>query len=206
MSPEHTTTDLQRVAAIRRGDEDAFEALVDAQSRVLRSVAQAHCPGGSAEDVVQETWTTFLGALDRYEGRSSLRTYLIGICLNLARARGRKDRAESPLLEGPTVNPDRFQPDDAVWGGHWAAPPHEWPNSPEKAYLGKELGRKLQEAVDQLPEAQREVLVLRDVEGLSGEEACNILGVKDTHARVLLHRARAKVRAILEEYLGGRGA
>src|SRR5262249_28011258 len=151
---------LQRLAAIRNGDESAFEALVDEHHRVLHSLARAHCQAASVEDVVQETWATFLTAVDRFEGRSSLRTSLIGICLNVARAKGRRERAEARPPEGPTVASARFLPEGHVWAGHWAGEPMAWPDTPERSYLGAELRRRLQEALDHLPPAQREVLVL----------------------------------------------
>lgn len=157
-----------------------------------------------AEEVVQDAWLTLLQSLVRFEYRSSLRTWLLGIVVNLARSRARAERRSHPLPEGadtPSVDPSRFLPaDHPRWPHHWAAEPVPW-TTPEEALLAGETRRIILEAVDALPPAQREVLVLRDIEGIPAAEACNILGLTDTHQRVLLHRARSRVRAAVERYL-----
>jgi len=156
-----------------------------------------------AEEVVQEAWLVVLRDLDRFDGRSSLRTWVLGIVLNLARSRARAERRSVPLPfddGGPVVDRARFLPPDARWPGHWALGPLPWPG-PEEALLAAETRDVMLGAIIALPPAQREVLVLRDVEGLDAAEACNILGLTDTNQRVLLHRARSRVRAAIEQHL-----
>jgi RNA polymerase sigma-70 factor (ECF subfamily) len=193
------------VAAIRGGDEAAFLALVEAHHAGFIRLARLWCSDAAlAEDAVQETWVTALEQLDRFAGRSSLKTWLCGILHNHARSRLRKEQRTVPLSsaetgEEPAVDPERFRPLGHRWDGHWATPPTPWRLTPEQALYSRELGGILETAIAELPAAQREVLVLRDVEGLTGEEACAILGVSENNQRVLLHRARSKLRARLEQ-------
>ena len=167
-------------------------------------VALAHIANYAvAEEVVQEAWLTVLRSLDRFERRSSLRTWVLGIVVNIARARFRVERRLVPLPEddGPTVAPSRFLPaDHPRWPHHWAIEPVPW-KTPEDDLLAEETRKIINDAIAELPPAQREVLVLRDLEGMAAADACNILGLTDTHQRVLLHRARARVRNALERYL-----
>jgi RNA polymerase sigma-70 factor (ECF subfamily) len=156
-----------------------------------------------AEEVVQETWVTALGQLARYQGRSSLKTFLCSILHNLARGRRRAEARTVPLSslapeDEPAVDPDRFSPAGHRWEGHWATPPTPWPRSPEDAVACQQLRARLEAAIAELPDAQRDVVLLCDVEGLSGDEACAVLAISGANQRVLLHRARAKLRAILE--------
>lgn len=166
-------------------------------------LALAHIDNhASAEEIVQEAWLTVVRSLDRFEGRSTLRTWVLGIVVNLARSRRRAERRLVPLsAEGdPVVEPTRFLPaDHPRWPHHWATEPIPW-RTPEDALLAAESRRVIDEAIAALPPVQREVLVLRDVEGLAAAETCNILGLTDTNQRVLLHRARARVRQALERY------
>lgn len=156
-----------------------------------------------AEEIVQEAWLTVLRSLDRYEGRSPLRTWVLGIVINLARSRARVERRSLPLssqLDGPVVDPSRFyDANHPRWPHHWAEAPIAW-RTPEDELLARETRSVILGAIDALPESQRDVLVLRDIEGLTGTEVCNILGLTGTHQRVLLHRARSRVRAALERY------
>jgi RNA polymerase sigma-70 factor (ECF subfamily) len=189
---------------IRRGDERVFTELVQSWSGVMLRVALVRVGSRSiAEEVVQEAWLTMLRDLDRFERRSSLRTWVLGIVVNLARSRARAERRSVALSDddgGPVVGSARFHPSDAGrWPGHWALGPVPWP-TPEDALLAGETREVILEAVVALPPAQREVLVLRDLEGLSAVEACNVLGLSDTNQRVLLHRARSRVRNALERY------
>ena len=158
-----------------------------------------------AEEVVQEAWLTVLRSLDRFEGRSSLRTWVLGIVVNLARSRARSERRSTALSEpgGPVVHSDRFlAADHPRWPHHWATEPVTWA-TPERELLAGESRKVILDAIDALPAAQREVLVLRDLEGVAAADVCNILGLTDTHQRVLLHRARSRVRHALERYFAG---
>jgi RNA polymerase sigma-70 factor (ECF subfamily) len=155
-----------------------------------------------AEEVVQEAWLTVLRSLDRFEGRSSLRTWVLGIVVNLARSRARAERRSIALLDsgGPAVDSLRFlAADHPRWPHHWATEPLTW-GTPEQELLAQETRKVILAAIDGLPAAQREVLVLRDLEGIAGADVCNIVGLSDTHQRVLLHRARSRVRNALERY------
>ena len=191
-------TDEELVARLRKRDEAAFAEIVRAWSPTMLRVARAHVSTqDSAAEVVQETWLAVLRGLDGFEGRSSLKTWVFRILVNLAKTRGIKEKRSSPFSsllpedEGPTVDPERFQ------DGAWSVAPTEWPDS---ALLRGEVRGLLTAAIDALPERHRAVLSLRDVEGLSSEEVCDLLDISAANQRVLLHRARAKVRAALEEY------
>lgn len=192
--------------ALRERDEAAFLKLVNQHHASLVRLARSYVKSRAvAEEVAQEAWTVVLENLDRFEGRSTIKTWLFGILVNVARARARNEGRSIPMStlgdpadEGPTVSPDRFLPEGHRWAGGWASAPVAFPAyDPAEA---AEVRRVISEAVEGLGTAQREVFILRDVEGLTGAEVCNILGVADTHQRVLLHRARAKIRAKLEGY------
>ena len=208
--PTRSTSDEALVAALRRGDEDAFRTLVDEHGHFLLRLALMHVPSRAiAEEVVQDTWLAVLNGIDRFEGRSSLRTWIAGILLNIARTRGRRERRVLPFSflarrreEGgdePAVDPDRFQSLRDSRPGEWARPPAEWA-SPEERLATEEARRILLETIAELPVRQREVIALRDISGWSAAEARNALGLSETNQRVLLHRARSKVRAALESY------
>ena len=167
-------------------------------------VALAHVDGRAvAEEVVQEAWLTVIRNIDRFERRSALRTWVLGIVVNLARSRARAERRAIPVapeLGEGVVDPSRFRPSDAArWADHWAVGPIPWA-VPEDAVLSGEAREVLLSAIAALPPAQREVLVLRDLEGAGTVETCNALGLTDTNQRVLLHRARSRVRNALEHY------
>lgn len=205
-----STKDEALVAGLRRGEEDAFRALVDEHGPFLLRLALMHVPSRAiAEEVVQDTWLAVLNGIGRFEGRSSLRTWIAGILLNIARTRTRRERRVLPFSvlarrreEGrdePAVDPDRFQSLRDSRPGAWARPPAEWA-SPEERLGTEEARRVLLEAIAELPPRQREVIALRDISGWSAAEARNALGLSETNQRVLLHRARSKVRAALESY------
>ena len=174
----------------------------------LLRVAQIYVPTRAvAEDVVQDTWIGVLNGIDRFEGRSSLKTWIFRILTNIAKTRGQREGRTVPFsaLERPEAVPeaaveaDRFlPPDHERWPGHWATKPEPWP---EDRLLATETLGIVDRAIDELPPAQRAVIGLRDVQGWSAEETCNALGVSETNQRVLLHRARSKVRRALEDYL-----
>jgi RNA polymerase sigma-70 factor, ECF subfamily len=160
----------------------------------------------AAQEVVQKTWLTALESLGRFEGRSSLRTWLYGILINVARAHARSERrmipfssleAEETAEATPAVEAELFLPEGHRWAGHWVDAPAPFP-SPESVLERAKLRSLLESVIGQLPPVQQQILVLCDVEGLTGEEVCNIVGVSGTNQRVLLHRARSKVGAILE--------
>jgi RNA polymerase sigma-70 factor, ECF subfamily len=159
-----------------------------------------------AEDVVQEAWLGVLNGIDRFEGRSSLKTWILRIVANRARTRGERESRSVPLSslaadDEPSVDPDRFfPPDHPRFPGGWSAPPEPWP---EDALLAEETLEQVRAAIEKLPPRQQEVIVLRDVEGLDADEVSQALDISPGNQRVLLHRARSKVRGELERYLGG---
>ncbi len=193
--------DLAVAERIRGGDEAAFLALVRANHAGFVRLARMWCGDDAvAEEIVQETWMAALGQLERYEGRASLKTWLSAILHNLARSKRRAESHTVPMsaLAGddePAVDPARFRPAGDRWEGHWATPPQPWP---EASLARAELRVHLERAIAALPAAQRDVVVLCDIEGLSGDEAAEVLGVSEANQRVLLHRARAKLRTALE--------
>jgi RNA polymerase sigma-70 factor, ECF subfamily len=195
--------------ALRAGDEDAFAALIDAYSPVLLRMAMTYVSTRAvAEEVVQETWLGVLRGLDRFEGRSSLKTWIFRILANRAKTRGKREKRVIPFSsavdeeEGPVIDPERFfGRDHAEYPGHWALGPTPW-GAPEKELLSGEMRKVILQAIERLPERQRQVVTLRDVEGWSSEEVRNVLAISETNQRVLLHRARAKVRSALELYFG----
>lgn len=190
--------------ALQEGDERVFCELVEQWSGIMLRLALSHVKSRAiAEEVVQDAWMTVLRSLDRFERRSAFRTWVLGIVVNLARSRVRAERRSVPLSAesgSPVLDPKRFLPSDHPrWPHHWAVEPVEW-RTPEKDLLAGETRKVILDAMDALPAAQREVLVLRDLDGLSATEVCNILGLTDTNQRVLLHRARSRVRITLERY------
>lgn len=200
--------DAQLVEGLRAGDEDAFAALLRTYGSGMLRVAQMFVSNRSvAEEVVQEAWLGVLKGIDRFEGRSSLKTWVFRIVANTAKTRGMREARSMPFsaLAGDetdeTVSPDRFLAEGERFPGHWAVPPQSWAGVPEARLLASETMDVIRRTLERLPPAQRAVLELRDIEGLSAEEVCNALDLTETNGRVLLHRARAKVRAALEEYL-----
>lgn len=187
------------------GDREAFGALVARHGSALLRFARVFLrDAAAAEEVVQDTWLAALDGLERFEGRSSFRTWLFRILANRARTRAVRDGRSIPFtaLDPPDeegVDPSRF-----AGSGHWSVPPSGWrEESPERLALLAETREVMEAAIAELPEAQRAVLVLRDVEGMETEEICNLLDVTETNQRVLLHRARTRVRAALERYMKG---
>jgi RNA polymerase sigma-70 factor, ECF subfamily len=201
-------TDEQLVAALRRGDEDAFRSVVRDWHASLLRVAQIFVPTRAlAEEVVQETWLRVLGALDRFEGRSALRTWVFRILVNTAKTRAQREGRTIPFsalqdaarIPEAAVEPERFLPDDHPrYPGHWASPPADLP---EERVLAAETREVIAAAIESLPASQRAVISLRDVEGWSSDEVCNALDLTEVNQRVLLHRARAKVRGAVEVHL-----
>jgi RNA polymerase sigma-70 factor (ECF subfamily) len=202
--------DAALLERLRRGDEDAFRALVEEHGPFLMRLVMMHVPSRAiAEEVVQDTWLAALNGLDRFEGRSMLRTWLASIALNKARTRGTREGRILPfaLLRrryeeggGTALDPDRFQGKRGERPGWWASPPVAW-EDPQSRLEANETRDVLLRAIRDLPPRQREVITLRDISGWDAEEVRNALDLSETNQRVLLHRARSKVRAALEEHL-----
>jgi RNA polymerase sigma-70 factor (ECF subfamily) len=204
-----SSEDAHVVEALRRGDEAAFAALVRRYHASFLRVALVFVPSRAvAEEVVQDTWLGVLTGIGRFESRSSLKTWIFRILANTAKTRGQREGRTLPFsalrnpagVPEPAVEPERFL-DQAHphWPGHWATPPEPW--GPEERLLAKETQAVVAAAIERLPPGQRAVISLRDVEGWDADEVCNALELTETNQRVLLHRARSKVRRALEEYL-----
>ncbi len=205
--------------ALRRGDEEAFARLVGDHHASLRRVARLYVANsGVADEVVQDTWLGVIQGIWAFEGRSSLKTWIFRILVNRARTRAARESRSARLVatlsteasaaSESSVGPEHLHPfADSSDFGQWAQPSPHPDSSPERSLLTKELRERLEAAIDTLPSNLRIVLWLRDVEGWSSEEVCNALAIQETNQRVLLHRARSRVRAALDPYLeGARGA
>jgi RNA polymerase sigma-70 factor, ECF subfamily len=199
------------IAALRRGDSDAFATLVDRHSSAMVRVAMAYVPSRAvAEDAVQETWIAVMRGIEGFEGRSSLKTWIFRILTNVAMRSGARERRSTPfsaLAEAedtgePSVDPERFLPaGHELFPGHWVIAPARWP-LPEEGLLAGEIRGVIAAAIAELPVAQRTVIALRDVEGWSSEEVCEALEISAGNQRILLHRARSRVRDAVESYYG----
>ena len=205
-APGMLPPDAELVARLRAGDQAAFAALLDSWSPGMLRAARAYVASDeAAEDVVQETWLAIIRGVDRFEGRSSLRTWAYRILVNLARRQGVKDSRTVawPSLDpedfGPTVDPGRFQGPGDPEPGHWRRFPLAWPSA-ETEVVSREVRHVIEAALADLPHRQRVVITLRDVDGYGSGEVCSILEISAVNQRVLLHRARAAVRGRLEEY------
>ncbi len=191
--------DLNVVEALRRGDEDAFVRLVDQYHASLRRVARVYISNRAvADEVVQDAWLGVIQGIWAFEGRSSLKTWIFRILINHAKTRAARERRTVPFAGFDVSEVDAPEAPD-----HWTHPPPDGGASPERGLLIREAREQLQKAIDALPPNQRLVLILRDVEGCSTEEVCNALGIQETNMRVMLHRARTRLRATLEPYLEG---
>jgi RNA polymerase sigma-70 factor, ECF subfamily len=198
-----TGADAALIAGLRRLDRDLVFELVERWSDAMLRLALVYVRGRAvAEEVVQETWIGVLEGIERFEGRSSLRTWVFSILVNQAKMRGERERRSLPfsaLGAEPSMDPDHFLPADDPWAGHWAASPKPLP--PEEQLLAAELGERLGAAIRRLPAGQRAVVTLRDVEGWSAEEVCDLLQLSEANQRVLLHRGRCALRRALDRYL-----
>ena len=203
--------DATIIKGLQQGDEQIFEYVVGRYSGSLLRVALAFVPSRAvAEEVVQETWLGVFEGIGRFEGRSSFQTWLFRILSNRAKTRGVRESRYEPMglgtagdqEEGPSLEESLFVTEGSR-AGHWKVPPAEWePDTPERALLSKECRETIEAAISALPLTQRQVITLRDLEGVSSQDICNILNISETNQRVLLHRARAKVRQSLQHYLG----
>ncbi len=195
---------------LRGGDEATFVCLVNAYSASLRRLALAFGPiDAVAEEVVQETWLAVLTGIARFEGRSSVKTWIFKILANRAKTRAIHERRTINFSElddpfepdQPAVDPGRFFPaSHPTWPGHWASPLNSWSASAEDAVVGRETMGVLQRELDRLPASQRVVVTLRDVQGWPAAEVCEVLGLSEANQRVLLHRGRSRLRGVLENY------
>jgi RNA polymerase sigma-70 factor, ECF subfamily len=199
--------DARLLEGLRAGDEAAFVELMREYGAGMLRVAMMYVSSRAvAEEVVQEAWLGVLKGIGRFEGRSSLKTWLFRIVANTAKTRGMRESRSIPFSSlgedaggEPAVDPERFLGSGERFPGHWAVPPQTW--APEGRLLSREAIDVIEREIDRLPAAQRAVITMRDVQGFTSDEVCNALDLTETNQRVLLHRARAKVRRALEEYM-----
>ena len=184
------------VRRLRSGDEAAFVALVDRHHAAMVRVARSYVRSRAvAEEVAQEAWLGLLRGIDTFEGRSSLRTWLFRIVINRAVSIGVHEHKHLPVEDRDLEDDNgRFGQD-----GWWVTPPTHWADEAIERLIAPELAARVRELIDELPPAQREVVTLRDVEGLSSVEVCSVLGISEGNQRVLLHRARSRLRQALEQ-------
>lgn len=200
------------LARLTQGDEGAFAELVTRHHTALIRMAMGHVADREvAEEVVQDTWMAVIEGLDRFEGRSSLRTWIFGIMIHKAKDRGIREKRhvnfssfESVDDEGDeAVDPSRFH-QSGEWTGHWAFPPQPWDDqTPEKLMASQQAVSAMQKSIEALPKNLKEALILRDVEGIEAKEVCELLKITETNLYVRLHRARERVRQAVETYLEG---
>jgi RNA polymerase sigma-70 factor (ECF subfamily) len=197
---------MQLVAALRRGDAAAFATVVERYHRSLLRLARAYADDPAvAEEIVQETWLALVRGIGQFEQRSSLKTWLFHVVSYQAQRRMKQEARTIPFsdLDGPTVDPDRFDPPGTRWAGHWTDDLPAWEATPEEQLLAEETLHCLEGLIARLPERQRQVIILRDIEGLSASDTCSVLQIPDHIQRLLLHRARARVREGLAAYVLG---
>ena len=202
--------EVELVARLRAGDEQAFEALVARHYGTMVAVAQTYVKTRAvAEEVVQDAWLAVLESLHRFEGRSSLKTWILAILVNKAKTRGLREARSVPFAslaperDEPAVAPERFRGPNDGFPGHWRAYPGDWGAAPDVALENRETLQAAMRAIAALPLAQQTVIRMRDVEGYSSDEVCAALEISVANQRVLLHRARSRVRAALEAHLDG---
>ena len=204
-APTRPEADL--LARLRAGDEQAFAALVARLYGTMLAVARTYVRDRAvAEEVVQETWLAVIRGLDRFEGRSALKTWILSILVNQAKTRGTREARTVPfasLAPEPSVEPERFRGPHDPYPGGWRSFPANWSSAADQLVQDRETLRVVMRAIAELPLAQQTVIRMRDVEGYSSEEVCAALDVSEGNQRVLLHRARSRVRAALERHIDG---
>lgn len=199
------------VAHLRGGDEAVFMRLVEQYQPAMVRLARVYVhDAATAEEVAQETWLSVLKNLDHFEGRSSFKTWLFHILVNAAKSRSQRERRSVPFSalaapeddaeSEPSVPPERFRPEGDPYAGGWVTIPQRWDQVPEANVASQETRERIMEAIERLPANQQSVIRLRDVDGYPAEDVCQILGVSEANQRVLLHRARSRVRQALEAY------
>jgi RNA polymerase sigma-70 factor, ECF subfamily len=211
-SPGLTKAEDALLAKLKRGDEGAFDELVNQHHSALIRMAMGYVADREvAEEVVQDTWMAVIESLDRFEGRSTLRTWVCGILIHKAKDRGVREKRHTTFSafesydddNDEAVDPSRFQ-QTGEWAGHWAFPPQPWDDqTPEKLLASRQAVNAMQRAIEALPATLKEVLILRDVEGVEAKEVCELLKITETNLYVRLHRARERVRGAVETYLSG---
>ncbi len=204
---EMRSTEADLIARLRGGDEAVFACLVNTYSASLKRLALAFVSiDAMAEDVVQDTWLAVLTGIDRFEGRSSVKTWIFKILTNRAKTRAIREKRTINFSEledpsEPAVDPDRFLPaEHPSFPGHWASALDHWSASAEDTVVGRETMGVLERGLESLPPAQRVVVALRDVQGWPAAEVCEVLGLSEANQRVLLHRGRSRLRGVLESY------
>ena len=206
-APNQTADEAGLLRSLRDGDERAFADLLREYGPAMLRVARLYVGSRAiAEEVVQEAWLGVIAGLPRFEGRSTLKTWIFRILTNIAKTRAAREGRSVPFSsfetddeDGAEVDPSRFHPPGSNWAGHWQA--ELAPARPEERLLAREARDRIEAAIDALPANQRAVITLRDISGFSAEEACDLLGISEINQRVLLHRARTKVRGAFEDYL-----
>ena len=209
--PEPAVDDAELASRLRAGDQTAFVGLIDAYGPALRRLARCYVPNEAvADEVVQETWLAVIEGIEGFQGRSAVKTWVFGILKNIARRHGRRERRSVAYGSttdpgddnGQSFDPDRFLPFDHPHSpSHWRSFPQAWERRPEDEFARRETMGVVAAAIGALCPRHREVITLRDVEGWSAAEVCEALSLSQVHQRVLLHRARMRVRAALEQHL-----
>jgi RNA polymerase sigma-70 factor, ECF subfamily len=191
--------EAELLARLRAGDEQAFTSLVGRHHDAMLSLASGYVPSRAvAEEVVQDTWIAVLRGVDGFEGRSSFRTWLFRILINRARSAGVRERRSVPVGDlQPVVDASRFNA-----GGQWAVPPEPWADQADDRVIAVKIAARIRTAIDELPAQQGEVVMLRDIAGLSGTEICAVLEISRANQRVLLHRGRSRLRQVIESEFG----
>ncbi len=210
--PSLSQEERSLIVRLRKGDEDAFDELVNKHHGALIRMALGHVADReAAAEVVQDTWMAVIEGLPRFEGRSSLRTWICGILIHKAKDRGVREKRHMTFADfeskddehDEAVDPSRFH-QNGEWTGHWAFPPQPWDEqTPEKLLASRQAVTAMQQAIDSLPPTLKEVLILRDIEGIEAKETCELLQITETNLYVRLHRARERVRRAVEAHLEG---
>ena len=191
-------SDLELLRSLRAGDEGAFVILVQRHNHSLHWIARSLVPNAAvAEEVVQDTWMAVVRGISKFEGRSSLRSWLVGILVNRARSTGAREHRSVPVATHEADVASRFDE-----GGHWICPPQHFTQEVEDRMTARQLSQSIRSSVEDLPPSQRQVVTLRDIEGLSSKEVCELLDISAGNQRILLHRGRSRLRSELEAEFG----